>query len=141
MTMATFLTGGSSGSAICAHLVPKASPYPSPQANKCVGEKPSKHNRRKCHQGHVGLVRQEPIARYNILLPGSLFRTDARNAPTCVVVAQERRRGLIPGGMIQIHRRTYRPNDRSGNADTLPVVKAHVQPLGFSTIRSGHPLH
>jgi hypothetical protein len=33
--------------------------------------------------------------------------------------------------MIQIHRRTYCPDDRSGNAETLPAVEAHVQPLGF----------
>src|SRR5262249_11885546 len=105
----------------------KASSYPAHEVDERVGKEPSKHNRRKCHQGHVGLVRQKPIARYNILLPGSLFRTAgwniARNVQTCVVVAHERRRGLFPGGMIQVHRRTYRPNDRCGNTETLPAVE------------------
>src|SRR5262249_17953490 len=77
---------------------------------------------------NVGLIPQKPIAGYNIPLPGSLFRTDARNVPTCFVGAQERRRGLFPSDTIQIRRRTYRPNDRSGNADTLPVVEAHFSP-------------
>src|SRR5262249_37202509 len=32
--------------------------------------------------------------------------------------------------MIQIHRCTYRPNDRSGNADALPAVEVHFSALG-----------
>jgi hypothetical protein len=106
-----------------------------------VGEEPSKYNRHKGDDREVGplLWRRKRVTRHGVGPVRSPFVTTVRlilwNITTTFVAFTKSFRRLSLCAMIYVDGRTYCPNDRGDNADTLPAVEPHCSLRG----REGPP--